>query len=203
MTSREPILHPVAIKDLHPTQITVGFREVAAKRKQWRDHVRATRGEFLGRHMIPAIIGPKDRYYPVDHHHLARALYDEGVKDILVNVIGDLRAIHRHSFWIFLDHHGWCHPYDDKGTRCDFDSISASLADLRDDPFRSLAGEVRRSGGFAKESTPFVEFVWADFLRRRMKRKEVDSDFPAALARAVKLAKSRNADYMPGWCGPA
>jgi hypothetical protein len=36
-----------------------------------------------------------------------------------------------------------------------------------------------------------------------MKRKAVDSDFAAALARAVKLAKSRDADYMPGWCGPA
>ncbi|MBC7636797.1 MAG: chromosome partitioning protein ParB, partial [Acetobacteraceae bacterium] len=28
---REPILHPVPIADLRPTQITVGMREVAAK----------------------------------------------------------------------------------------------------------------------------------------------------------------------------
>src|SRR5262249_3249081 len=33
---REPILNPVAIVDLHPTQITIGMREVAAKRKAWR-----------------------------------------------------------------------------------------------------------------------------------------------------------------------
>ena len=72
-----------------------------------------------------------------------------------------------------------------------------------DDPFRSLAGAVRRAGGFAKESTPFVEFLWADFLRRRIKRKDVDKDFARALAAAVKLARSKNVDYMPGWCGPA
>jgi hypothetical protein len=201
--SREPILHPVALKDLRPTQITVGMREVKAKRKQWRAHDKSTLGDYLGRHMIPGLLGPNQRYYVIDHHHLARALFDEGVKDILVHVIGDLSTVHKHSFWIFLDHHGWCHPYDDAGKRRDFDNIPESIADLVDDPFRSLAGEVRRAGGFAKEATPFVEFVWADFLRRRIKRKDVDKDFAAALALAVKLAKSRDSDYMPGWCGPA
>ena len=36
-TVREPRLEPVAILDLRPTQITVGMREVKAKRKHWRD----------------------------------------------------------------------------------------------------------------------------------------------------------------------
>jgi hypothetical protein len=71
-----------------------------------------------------------------------------------------------------------------------------------DDPFRSLAGELRRSGGFAKDTTPFSEFLWADFLRRRIKRKLLDDDFSAALVRALKLAKSSDADFLPGWCGP-
>ena len=35
-TLREPILHPVPIEELRPTQITVGMREVKAKRKAWR-----------------------------------------------------------------------------------------------------------------------------------------------------------------------
>ena len=34
---REPLLTPVAIADLRPTQITVGMREVKAKRKRWRE----------------------------------------------------------------------------------------------------------------------------------------------------------------------
>jgi len=73
---------------------------------------------------------------------------------------------------------------------------------LIDDPFRSLAGELRRSGGYAKDTTPFCEFLWADFLRRRLKRKLLDDDFSAALVKALKLAKSGEADYLPGWCGP-
>lgn len=33
---REPVVHPIAIEDLRPTQITVGMREVEAKRQAWR-----------------------------------------------------------------------------------------------------------------------------------------------------------------------
>ena len=35
MSVREPILKPVAIADLRPTQMTVGIREVKEKRKRW------------------------------------------------------------------------------------------------------------------------------------------------------------------------
>jgi hypothetical protein len=72
---------------------------------------------------------------------------------------------------------------------------------LIDKPFRSLAGELRRVGGFAKDTTPFGEFLWADFLRRRMKRKIVETDFDGALEPALKLTKSEDADYLPGWRG--
>jgi hypothetical protein len=73
---------------------------------------------------------------------------------------------------------------------------------LIDDPFRSLAGELRRAGGFAKDTTPFSEFLWADFLRRRMKRKAVEANFEIALNEALELAKSVDANHLPGWCGP-
>jgi len=74
---------------------------------------------------------------------------------------------------------------------------------LKDDPFRSLAGELRRAGGFAKDTTPFSEFLWADFLRRHLERRRVKQDFSAAVRQAMKLAKSQDAHYLPGWCGPS
>ena len=74
---------------------------------------------------------------------------------------------------------------------------------LKDDPFRSLAGELRRAGGFAKDTTPFSEFLWADFLRRRLSRKDVDADFEKAIEKGLSLARSKDAIYLPGWCGPA
>ena len=71
---------------------------------------------------------------------------------------------------------------------------------MTDDPFRSLAGELRRLGGFAKDSTPFSEFLWADFLRRRIKSKAAEKDFKASLAHALELSRSQEAAYLPGWC---
>lgn len=202
MSVREPLLKPVEIASLRPTQMTVGYREVAEKRRQWREKSAEKGDLFLGDHMIPVLLGPKERHYVIDHHHLARALLDEGVKDILVNVVADLRGLKTDEFWVLADNRGWCHPYDDEGVRRGFDDIPTSIAKLKDDPFRSLAGELRRTGGFAKETMPFSEFIWADFLRRRIKRKTVEQDFARAVERALSLAKAPAASYLPGWCGP-
>jgi len=203
MSAREPVLNPVRIKSLRPTQMTLGLREVEEKRRIWRERGGDKGSEFLGRHVIPVVIGPKGRQYLIDHHHLARALEDEGVRDVLVNVLADLSSLAREEFWIFLDNRSWCHPYDAHGHRRDFDAIPATVAEMQDDPFRSLAGDLRRSGGYAKDEAPFSEFIWADFLRRRLKRKTVEKDYATALGEAVSLAKNQEANYLPGWCGPS
>ena len=200
---RDPILKPVDIADLRPTQITVGMREVRAKQKGWREKKGKKGGEFLGKHMIPVILGPDDRHYVIDHHHLARALHEEGVKNVLVTVVANLSMVDRDTFWTVLDNRSWMHPFDDKGRRRHYKDIPKSVRDLVDDPFRSLAGELRRAGGFAKDTTPFSEFLWADFLRRRIKRKLVELDFDRAIITAMKFAKSQEAIFLPGWCGPA
>ncbi len=36
-----------------------------------------------------------------------------------------------------------------------------------------------------------------------MKRKMVERDFDHAVEQALELAKSDEADYLPGWCGPS
>jgi len=201
---REPILHPTPIRDLRPTQITVGLREVDAKRAAWRkkDKDGEKGGTFLGQHMIPVILGPKNRYYVIDHHHLVRALHDEGVKEVLVTVIANLGRLDADAFWFVLDNRSWMHPFDDQGRRRGYDDIPKSIGDLIDDPYRSLAGELRRQGGFAKDTAPFSEFLWADFFRRKIKRKAIETNFEDTLEQALTLAKSEDADYLPGWCGP-
>jgi hypothetical protein len=202
-TIREPVVATVAIADLRPTQITVGMREVLTKRKHWRE-TGAKKGEkFLGRHIIPVILGPKRNHYVIDHHHLARALHDEGVEDLAVTVVVDLSELDRDAFWTVMDHRSWVHPFDAEGRRRQYRDIPKTVSALVDDPFRSLAGELRRAGGFAKDTAPFSEFLWADFLRRNMKRKTVERDFEGAIERALQLAKSTKAGYLPGWCGPA
>ena len=203
MRAPDPILKPVAIKDLRPTQMTVGFREVDEKRKAWRERAAVDGGEFLGHHLVPVVVGPKGRFYVIDHHHLARALLDEGVKDMLVNVVADLGRLEKAAFWIYLDNRGWSNCYDGEGVRRTWEDIPKTIAEMTDDPYRSMAGALRRSGGYAKDNTPFSEFMWADFLRRRVKPKLVEKDFESALQEALTLSKAVEANYLPGWCGPS
>jgi hypothetical protein len=200
---RDLIIEPIPILELRPTQITVGMREVKEKRKRWREHKPKKRAELLGRHMIPVVKGTHDRYYVIDHHHLALALHDEGVEHVLVSIVADLSMVDRASFWVVMDNHRWVHPYDEKGVRRQFSDIPETVARLKDDPYRSVAGELRRAGGYAKDTTPFSEFLWADFLRRRVPHKEIRRDFSKAMERALQFAKSKDAIYLPGWCGPA
>jgi hypothetical protein len=104
---REPILHPTPLAELRPTQITVGMREVAAKRREWRRKHGDKAGAFLAEHMIPVVLGPNERRYVIDHHHLARALHEEGVVSIATTLVANLSKLDRTAFWVFLDNRGW------------------------------------------------------------------------------------------------
>ena len=199
---RDPVIHPIPILALRPTQMTVGMREVERKRKAWEEKTNSQRVNELEQHMVPVVLGPGGERWITDHHHLARALHDHGEKQVFVMVVGDLGKAEPTHFWNLMDYHGWTHPFDEKGRRCAYEDLPKSVAALKDDPYRALSGALRNAGGFAKDSTPFSEFVWADYFRNRIKAKDLKHDFEAALAAALKLAKSGAADYLPGWCGP-
>ncbi len=200
--SREPRVHPVPMTALRPTQITVGMREVKTKRKAWREHPDRKKADFLGKHMIPVVWGPKEEFYVVDHHHLSLALHQEGVKEVATTVMADLRRLPRDAFWIYLDNRGWLHL----STRTDAGVLTQIFRAVSGILPMTLTGALQENCAapvaFAKDTTPFSEFLWADFLRRRLKPKLLEADFPQALVRALKLAKSPEADFLPGWCGP-
>ncbi|WP_395449563.1 ParB-like protein [Aminobacter sp. UC22_36] len=202
MSETRPMLKPVLVADLRPTQITIGFHEVALKRQELRALSARKAGAFLGHHFIPVVLGPKGQNHIIDHHHLARALHEEGVRDVFVSVLADLSMLDKEAFHVVLDNRAWMHPFDARGKRRPYSDIPKSVDKLVDDPYRSLAGEVRRRGGYAKDLTPFAEFLWADFFRRRIGADVLGDDFDKASRRALQLARQTIANYLPGWSGP-
>jgi hypothetical protein len=100
-----------------------------------------------------------------------------------------------------MEFRAWSHPYDDRGNRCSYKDMPQRLADLQDDPYRSLAGLVRNAGGFAKDQAPFVEFLWADFFRPLIAARLIKQDLTRATRLGLKLARSAAARYLPGWSG--
>lgn len=199
----EPQLHPVELKGLRPTQMTVGYREVARKREDWRHLVTRRGPKFLGRHMLPVVSGPGGDLWLIDQHHLARALAEEGIKDVLVSIIAKADHLDKRTFLTFMDNRGWLHVYDKHGIKRSWKHLPETLHELADDPYRSLAGDVRRSGGFAKTETPYSEFLWADYFRTRIKKGKLDRNYESSLKRAVEFARVHDAAYLPGYCGPA
>jgi len=179
--------------------MTVGLREVHFKRWRWRERSGHEAAKFIDKLCIPVVLGPNARHYLIDRHHLTLALHQEGICGLPVSVVANLSALSLDEFWAILESQNWAHPFDNEGRRRCYNEMPDTLDDLQDDPFRSLAGAVKRAGGYAKDNAPFSEFRWADFLRCRIPREMVEHDFGRALAIAMRLAQGSEAAALPGW----
>jgi hypothetical protein len=193
----------VRLVRLRPTQFTVGYIEVTLKAEEWAHMPRKQRKLEIEQHVFPAVLGPAREYFIVDHHHLGIALLDEGMKSVQVAVLDDLSWLETSVFWQTMEFRSWSHPYDRRGRRCDYKDMPRHLSQLEDDPYRSVAGLVRRAGGFAKDQEPFVEFLWADFFRRQIPARLIKHEPQRATELGLKLARSSDARYLPGWSGNA
>ena len=200
MPQTNPELLQVRLDQLRPTQMTVGFAEVAAKRQMW-EQAGNRNSEFLERHCFPGVRGPKDHIYITDHHHLGLALLQEGVETAFVAITDDLSRTAKAEFWTLMDHLKLAHPYDAAGHRRSFEDMPKKLKKLADDPFRSLAAQAKDAGGYAKKTEAFAEFLWADFFRRRIPAELLQDDPGKALRDALALCHSDDADHLPGWSG--
>jgi hypothetical protein len=196
---RHPLLS-IAPDKLRPTQMTVGKAEVAQKCSIWRSLGKKKRKELIDAHWFPGVIGPKNKVYIVDHHHLGLALLEEGVKSVPVMVQRDFSWLEQDVFWRTMEFNRWAHPYDQHGNRMGYEAIPASLVDMTDDPYRTLAARVREAGGYSKDATPYAEFLWADYYRRQLPltKGKVSAK---AMQQALLLAHGHAAAYLPGWAG--
>lgn len=199
MTEAKEKLVEADLDDVRPTQMTVGYGEVRLKRQEWNGRDAEGKKHYLEKNPLPAVLGPKNRLYIVDHHHLGLALREEKVKKVPVKVLRDFSHLQADEFWVVMDSHQWVHPYDGNGRRREFGDVPKKLWKLADDPFRSLAWEVRRLGDYPKDATPFSEFLWADYFRRRISASLLASDHDDALDQARALARSREASHLPDW----
>ncbi len=200
-STRNPALLRAKLKRLRPTQLAVGYTEVELKASQWQRLGKRERKIQLEHHVFPAVVGPGKHYYIVDHHHLGIALMREGIDDIFVTVLDDMSWLELPVFWRTMEFRAWCHPYDHHGKRRAYRDLPLRLDELKDDPYRSLAGLVRDAGGYAKNEAPFVEFLWAEFFRPRVPARLINKQPGLATRKGLKLAHAREASYLPGWSG--
>ena len=189
----------VAIASLRPTQFTLGMREVERRTEEIAALGAKKREDYVRERPVPCVQGLEGRLFIIDRHHMCRALLAIGAKEVRINMLCAIPSLDKDEFWTFMDLRGWVHPFDNQGRRRPISDLPLNIADLADDPYRALAGFLRRDEGFKKDDTPFEEFIWADFLRRRVDTKLMAKDFNRAKAQALTLAHSEAAAHLPGW----
>ncbi len=195
------MLQHIALTDLHPTQMTVGLREVARRMARYLTLDAHKKDDYIAERIVPCVRGPAQRLFLIDRHHMCRALLDAGAAKVLCKSIEDFSRLSTDDFWHRMETSGWAHPFDADGRRRPTTAIPGTLLALNDDPYRTLASVLRREEGYAKADQPFEEFAWADFLRHRIPAALVQADFATASAQAWILARSPEARLLPGWIG--
>ena len=205
------------IAALHPTQSSVGMAEVDIKAGKLREKIEK-RSEadvlaYLKKHEKeePVTIGPGGVFYITDHHHLARALSDIGVVETYCTIVDNLSDETQDAFWKRLEDNNEVYLKDANGNPIMPRELPASVGDLTDNPFRSLAGAVRESCGFQKgdpasSGEDYIEFQWADYLRAHWPQtgiatSDIDADFQDATNAALGLAAQKDAANLPGYTG--
>ena len=176
----------IELSSLRPTQLTVGMLQVKHKRKTLKAFEKRP-GElvdFILEHPIRVVLGPSDKAYVIDHHHLALALIEEDFETAPMEIEDDFSSLALKSFWKKMQVKHFVHLIDAHGKRRKLAALPKNLKHLEDDPYRSLAGFVREAGGFLKVQTPFAEFLWADYYRVRIQRKLLHKNFQKEIGRA-------------------
>lgn len=196
---------PVPLADIRPTQMAVGMRAVEMKRRKIERHTDSSRKlrRYLEKRPVPAVLGPNEDYYIIDHHHLSLALWQNEVDEVFIRMVGDLSDMPKRTFLRAMAAFGWLHAYDAEGRKICPTRLPLTLDKLQADRYRDLAWAVRQAGGFRKTHIPFSEFAWANFFRDRISPALLSRDFDEAHNTAMRLARSTGAKHLPGFIARA
>ncbi|OYZ16170.1 MAG: hypothetical protein B7Y39_15950 [Bdellovibrio sp. 28-41-41] len=193
----------IGIKDLHPTQANLGFKEVEKKAKKVaKKQANGELEQYLRMESVPVVLGPGNKKYMIDGHHFLAAAYKQKIEKVYYEVVDDYsNHADQSEFWkkmidakrVYLK---------DKGKPIEPSALPNDITGLTDDPYRTFAAEVRDRGGFNKTDTPFMEFVWADYFRPLVALDFIQSDHRKAIKQARTLARDSKAADLPGYRGP-
>jgi hypothetical protein len=195
----------VAIEAVRPTQFAVGYREVEERAQNIVGKSPKKFKKYMEEHLPLLVVGPGGVPYLIDGHHLALALLNHRVTDRFeARIEANWRGLSPADFWKKMQQHGWVYLYDNKGQGpLPPDRLPRKVTDLTDDPYRALAWEVRKRGGYHKTNASFAEFRWASYFRSRIPIGSAPGDFDRSIDAALKISHSPEAKDLPGYDRPA
>jgi hypothetical protein len=218
------------VGNLMPTQNAVGFDEVNDKIARYSAKSKEDLKDYLLVQPVPVVIGNGGNFYLTDHHHMANALWktaegknkadiDTGNVRVVARVQHNRHGLVGYHFWKEMHQLRLVYLFDNYGGGpIRPKDLCTHVKDLDNDPYRSLAWEVRKRYGYAKSPHAFAEFLWADFFRIRIVidnwilkdkiREEnvlignlLEEHRKEVIDEAMYLARSSEAAGMPGYLG--
>jgi hypothetical protein len=189
----------VLLSELHPTQLSVGYEQVNEKITKMRKTDKIE--HYLNDHIVPIILGPHNSMYIIDHHHFCLAAHKLNFKSVYGTIIKDWSDITNHdTFWKLMEEHKYVWLYNKLGHNIRLpeflELLPISIKDLYDDPYRSLAGIIRKNGGFDKDTTPFAEFHWSNYFRNKIPDVTLNEN---TIKYALYLSSIKDAEHLPGF----
>ena len=198
---------------LKPLQKPIGIRNVIDKAEKLHDLNREEYEEELIKNPLPLLIG-LNQLHILDHHHFGSAIEYDLDKNrveqhhVGVSIIHDnWNQLNKKNFVSRLIEKHYFYNRDENDKLITFDDLPNDLSEMKDDPYRSVAGDLRRMGGYDKKPDQFfLEFKWAHFLRNlkgeyAITPKDLIDDYEKAVKKAYKISQSEIAAHMPGFNG--
>lgn len=195
--------YSIDARQLHPTQFSLGLREVAAKTAVINAKDAKALAEYLKKKDVPLVIGPGGVAYLTDGHHTLRALIDskQADKTAYGHVLANWSEVKADEFWRRMEANHYTYLKDNTGNPAKAEALPETLLTMQSDAWRGLAWAMMVAGGFEeKKGWFFQEFAWADYMRSKVSWNDGDdAEFARAVAVAVKLAHEPEASSLPGW----
>ncbi len=194
----------VSLNEIHPTQAFIGLDQIPDKvRKILKKYKKDSLDDYLKEKWTPAILGPDQKYWIIDHHHLSFALLKADIpkekKRLYLKIIHDWSNKNWNTFAQEMEREKFLYLKDDNFNTLNFQDIPENIESLKDNPYRSLAYFAREEGCFDKVDIPFLEFTWAEFFYLQSIRINSDRNYQRALKAALELCHSREASNLPGF----
>lgn len=193
------------VRELRPLQGAIGLDEVESKAAKIEDKPKKAM-RALAADPIKVVHGPGGALFITDHHHGADAWRLAGHPNALCEIVARPAFESEADFWQGLTQDRLVRLADENGKPLQPSQLPASLVQLPDDPYRSLAWRLRKAGGFCRsemEQKEFAEFIWADWMRAQPKlpAAAVSADEKSMVKTALSLALSPAAKALPGYIG--
>ncbi|SBT04078.1 conserved exported hypothetical protein [Candidatus Accumulibacter aalborgensis] len=153
----------IDVKDLHPTQSAVGMGAVTCKSGKIASWAKAGKlnDKLLedGR-WVPLVRGPGGKFYLTDHHHLSTAVLNADIppkqKKLYAYLLKDWSQMKEGAFWAKMEQENLTWLKNPDGKEISPSELPKKIADLQDDPLRTLSAWVRTNCGYVKCNPPGV-----------------------------------------------